>query len=115
MTETPAQQTTMSAAERAAELEQARREYHPCGTGIHLCGQIEDEHDERPLTLGNFPAKSSEDARRLFAALRSEFEEDQDDILVDLMVDDCMCEDNFHMTRQMIPRLAARVKELANG
>jgi hypothetical protein len=30
-------------------------------------------------------------------------------------VGDCNCEANFGMSRQMIPRLTARVKELAKG
>jgi hypothetical protein len=107
--------TRKEAAERAAEIAKANREYHPCDIGLHICGQIEDEDGERPLTLANHPLASDAEARRVFALLRAEFEAPEDDVMVDLQVGDCNCEANFGMSRQMLPRLAAAVARAGGG
>lgn len=89
---------------RRAELEAALREYHPCRFGLHVCGFT---HDDRPLTLANFPVPSEADAYALWDLVRRDVAEPDGtdgDILLDLMVDGDV-EDNVWMRRQMLDRL----------
>lgn len=107
-----ARKTKKAPAWDPAWLAQMKREYHPCDLGLHVCGVIEDEHGDRPLTVANLPAADEASARALFAALRPEFEDPDGELLVDLNLGaaDHVAE-QFGMHRQMLDRLLARAEE----
>ena len=102
-------------AERRRYVEAANRQYHPCDTGLHVCGI----NDERPLpagphyTLLNVPLNAG-DARRIFDRLKPVFEvsDDEGDVLVDLFIHGST-EDDFWMRRQMFERFAREAE--SNG
>ncbi len=91
-----------------AEIDKANAEYHPCDCGVHICGVIEDEDGERPLTIANFPTSSAAEARLLFDRLRK-FEAAKDephDCIVDLNIDgDNLHIEDFAISRQMVEHL----------
>lgn len=86
-----------------------REQYHPCPTGLHVCG-IDDEGN-RPVgphfTVLNLVAADADAARRLFDAGKIECAANEDvesDFIVDLMIDGDHVDD-FPMMRQMLERL----------
>lgn len=89
--------------DRQREIEQADREYHPCTTGLHVCGIIADELGERPLTLANVVGVDE----RQFDILETHYalpEGEDPDCIVDLCVDGDIIRD-FGIRRQSLDAL----------
>ncbi|KQW22115.1 hypothetical protein ASC80_01590 [Afipia sp. Root123D2] len=83
--------------------------YRPCRTGLHVCGADEDANEF--FTLANYPARDQAEANAAFDRARKECEAgagEPADFVVDLMCAGDISDD-FHVTRQMLPRLAKAV------
>lgn len=84
--------------------------YTPCDTGLHACAYHPDGRN--CLTLANMPCPSPEMARQVFEAAKAELscaKGEGDDLVIDLNIDlngPGGVEDDFYMSRQMLPRLA---------
>jgi len=89
--------------------------YHPCLTGLHVCGATIDECE--PRTERNIYAQSADEARRMFEAARAEAEalpgelDDRGlgDFTVDLFIGGD-CSDDFQIKRQMLERMSAAAR-----
>lgn len=94
------------------ELEWANRTYHPCQTGIHVCGQGVSGGRDVPTTVQNFPILDHCSARRVFEKAKVALfaPSDPDDLCIDLMIGDDLA-DGFHICRQLLPRLVEIVNE----
>lgn len=87
--------------------------YTPCRSGIHVCGADEDANEF--FTQANHPMGPAK-ARVLFSRVKAECEArdgQPTDFVVDLMRGGDIIED-FPISRQMLPRLAALVEAAAH-
>lgn len=89
--------------------------YTPVLPGLHLCGICEhpggygDANGEQPYTALNIPARSDDEARRMWEAAKAEAAlatREGEDFLCDLNLSDGHVDD-FSTNRQMLPRLIA--------
>jgi hypothetical protein len=97
-----------------SEIRWANRTFAPHFPGVHLCGS--DHEDNRVFTIANFPARSDEQAKELWDALKAEceVEEEAGDFLVDLNTV-AGHEDDFWCSRQMLPRIEAITRLSTQG
>ncbi len=87
--------------------------YAPCQSGLHVCGADEDANEF--FTEANHPLGPTK-AILLFERAKAECaarEGEPTDFVVDLMRDGDIVED-FPISRQMLPRLAALADAAAN-
>ncbi len=89
--------------------------YDPVMPGLHICGICQgpdghsDAYGEQPYTALNIPARSDEEARRMWEAAKAEAALDSregEDFLCDLNLSDGYVDD-FSTNRQLLPRLYA--------
>lgn len=90
--------------ERQAYMKDFYRQYHPCETGLHVCG-IDDDAGllcGPHFTVLNVPLPE-DDVKAAFDSAKMEFEclGADGDVLVDLIVSGDIL-DNFWMRRQMV-------------
>ncbi len=102
---------SMAGETRLETLRGLQAQYHPCDTGLHICGVDDDNEALRygpHFTVLNLPLNEG-DARALFARAEAELAHDDmatADLIVDLCIDGST-EENFPMMRQMLDRLVA--------
>lgn len=87
--------------------------YNPCSVGLHVCGSQDIDGYDAAATVANFPVRSPDEARRVFAIAKAELAESGDDfdMVVDLNVGrDDLHVDDFPMRRQMLERLRTIVQ-----
>jgi hypothetical protein len=84
-------------------------QFHPCRTGIHIM-RLDDTAKYGPhVTLANYEL-SSEDALKVFEAVRPSFDDpESDEMLADLMVNGDMV-DAFCFRHQMLVPLRAMIE-----
>lgn len=91
--------------------------YHPCFTGLHVCGKSADEIE--PVTVANYPLRRRTAARSAFEQAKRELGDlpaDEADLIVDLQ-ERGDCAHTFGIRRQDLPalaRIAGEVNELAS-
>lgn len=95
-------------------IKAARDRYHPCRTGIHICG-VDDEANEF-FSEANYPLRSPHVARLTFSVAKvcRSRQGDPQDFVVDLMIDGDIIED-FYCSRQMLNRIATICKDVADA
>ena len=121
MSDAPKQTNTTVAMGKPGSAERRRyeaavdRQYHPCETGLHVCG-IDDDAGlpfGPHFTVINLPMAVSV-ARDAFERARVAFEvpDDEGDVLVDLQIEGST-EDNFFMRRQMTGPLQRSIADVS--
>lgn len=78
-------------------------QYHPCETGVHVCGLRDDAEFGPHVTEANLPPVSL----AMFEKIKADYDEpDSNDyeVIVDLM-EDGSCLTNFGVKRQMLNRV----------
>lgn len=86
--------------------------YDPCATGLHLCGQTDDEN--QPTTMGNWHTTAAS-AQETFDFIKShigEVAEEEADYILDLQIGGETVTD-LRCNRQLLLRLAQQENENA--